>query len=149
MKLLTSKQRAFATQLALRAWKRLHESGATDETFDAWRQRIARKACGYKISEAPIHAFDDLLIEFKAQAGEIDEAFERAKSKVTNAQRQDIHNIKAKLNEVGWDIGYALYIANNSGWQEKLGLLIESLEQLPATATRHLLFTITARVASE
>jgi hypothetical protein len=149
MKLLTTKQRTFLTQLARRAWKPLSDSAAIEESFDAWRQRIATRACGHTISTAPISAFDDLFIEFKAQAGETDEAFERAKSNVTNAQRSDIHNIKAKLAEVGWSLGYALKIANDGGWQERLGLLIESLEQLPATATRNLLYTITNRVAAE
>ena len=148
MKLLTTPQRTTLTQIALRAWKKLHGSGAIEESFNDWRKRIASKACGYTISEAPIEAFDDLFIRFKSEGGEMDEAFERAKSRVTNAQRNDIHNIKAKLAEVGWTLGYALKIASVQ-WEEKLNLLIESLEQLPAVGTRNLLKTVTNRVNAE
>lgn len=145
MKLLTPKQRNFLTQLALRAWKKLHGSGAIEETFDDYRHRIAKRHSGETISTAPASAFDDLFIAFKTEIGDTDEAFHRANERRTNAQRQDIHNIQRQLERGGLTLGYAIAIARDE-WSEKLKLSFDALESLPQHATRKLLYTITARV---
>jgi hypothetical protein len=143
--LLSAKQRSFLTQLALRAWKKLEGNGAIEETFDSYRHRIAKRHSGHTISEAPAAAFDDLYIAFKTEIGDMDEAFQRASERRTNAQRQDIHNIKQQLERAGLTLGYAIAIARDE-WSEKLKLSFDVLESLPQHATRKLLYTITARV---
>jgi hypothetical protein len=143
-KLLTKPQRTMLAQIAARAWRRLRDAHAVDESFDAWRLRKSKRACGHRLSEAPIDAFDDLFICFKAEAGDTDEAYERAASKVSNAVRSDLINIRAALSSAGLREGYAVSIARTQ-WEDKLGLVLERLEQLPACATRTLLYTIRAR----
>jgi hypothetical protein len=75
--LLTPRQRKWIEGEARGAFRKMEGAGATDETYNDWRVREAIKACGFRISEAPRAAFDDLLSHFEALNGKPEKALER------------------------------------------------------------------------
>jgi hypothetical protein len=138
---LTKAQKGMLATIAKRAWDLLNRSGVTDESFDDWRLRHARRICGVRISEAKWDMFDDLFIHFKAEAGDVDEAYRRAVEGVGNQKKQVLWLIKKELEKVGFTYGYALKIARDK-WGEKLGLQFDLIETLPLHAMRTVLFDV-------
>ena len=79
--LLTPRQRGWIEGEARAAFRKLESAGATDETYNDWRVREAIKVCGFRISEAPKRAFDDLLSHFQSLNGKTDKAMDRLTGK--------------------------------------------------------------------
>jgi hypothetical protein len=108
--LLTPRQRGWIEGVARKAWRRLHDSGAIDEDYDAWRVREAIAKCGFRISEAPRAAFNDLLSHFLAAAGETGQAVDRLAGK-GNEWNHWFNEIIAQLNRDHLPLAYADAIA--------------------------------------
>ncbi len=64
--LLTSKERQELAILAREAWLKMTGAGATDESFDEFRHRIAIQACGRRITEAIRSDFNLIKAAFAA-----------------------------------------------------------------------------------
>jgi hypothetical protein len=140
-KLLSAKQKAMLAQIARRGWARLEGNGATDLSFDEWRTEQCLRICGNRLSEARAAAFDDLFIWFKQLAGQTDEAFERAMSRISNKRRNIIHLIRQACAEGGVTDGYAMVIARKK-WEHRLSRAVEDLEGLPLNALFTLLYDV-------
>jgi len=103
---LTPKQRSMLGQLAKRAWKKQHDSGAIDEDETTWRHREAMEATsGFKISEAPKRCFDALKAHFETMAGDAGKAFETLTGP-DNETRQLAHEIGVAAKACGVTAGY-------------------------------------------
>jgi len=102
---LTPKQRSMLGQLAKRAWKKQHDSGAIDEEETKWRHREALERCGFIISEAPKRCFDDLKSHFETMAGDAGKAFETLTGP-DNETRQLTHEIGVAAKACGVTAGY-------------------------------------------
>lgn len=113
---LTKPQRAFLGLLADGARRRLIQHGAIDahdESADDWRRREAREATkdldpqghGWKISEAPAHAFDALKAHFEVLSGKSREALDTLTGP-SNDTRQLTHLIDVQTKACGVTAGY-------------------------------------------
>lgn len=144
--LLSKKQKSWLESLARKAWQARKASGATDETYDAYRRAQAVKACGFRISEAPRAAFDALLAHFQAENGELGKAFDRLAGP-SNDQRFYIAQIDAQLRRGGMVRATAKSIAHDKfqGQTDLEKLTPDQLKQLLITLRNHVNSTLERR----
>lgn len=128
-KLLSKAQRVMMTQIAMRGWRKMTKAGAIDESFNDWRLRESMAACGFRISEAPASAFDDLFSHFKALEGDVTKAFGIATGP-SNEVRQWINNMEEELARDGLTLAFTKPIAFRKWGTEDLTKL--SMHQLRA-----------------
>jgi hypothetical protein len=129
MSLLTKKQKTTLAIIARDAWLKHHNSGATEEPFDAWRKREAIAACGHSISEAPKRCFNDLYAHFLTMKGEAAQAFERHTGP-SNEERQLRYLITQAAQRLG--IANAKTYAAGKSPQQLKGILINLTRQVKA-----------------
>lgn len=133
---LSAKQKTLLAVIAGRAYRRLGR-GLGDMTVDEYRRQVAETMVGCRISEAKAKHFDALFVRFKADAGEMDEAWAKAMDKMNNTAATLLWRIRSKLGEADLPDSYAVKIARSKfgaipGWSGEAleGLTLGQLEQL-------------------
>lgn len=95
------------------AFKVLEGHGATDESFDEFRHRIAMNACGRRISEALRGDYSHIMAMFCAISGDTTRAFHRAMRGETEGRRIAAKKLEELLKEQGRDISYCYPLFTN------------------------------------
>jgi hypothetical protein len=126
---------------ARKAYAKMEGNGATDESFDEFRHRIALQACGRRISEALRADYSALAAAFAAIRGDTGRAFHIAQRGETEGRRIAAHKLKQALSAAGLADGYAATICLQ---QFKTGIESASTKQLWS-----LFYTITNRGRSK
>ncbi len=105
--LLTSKERQELAILAREAWLKMTGAGATDESFDEFRHRIAIQACGRRITEAIRSDFNLIKAAFAAIVGRTKQAINAAERSLTEGKRIAVNKLTKLLTSQERHISYS------------------------------------------
>jgi hypothetical protein len=105
--LLTNDERQRLARVGREAWLYMKGKGATDESFDEFRHRIAIQACGRRISEAIRSDFNLIKAAFEAILGRTKAAVRSAERSLTEGKRIAVHKLRSLLESQGRHESYA------------------------------------------
>lgn len=105
--LISKDERSELAIEARKAFKKLEGNGATDETFDEFRHRIAINACGRRISEALRGDYGKIAAAFAAISGNTGRAIRIAVRSETEGRRIALVKLTELLHGLGHEISYA------------------------------------------
>ena len=121
---LTRWQKARLAMTARKAYDRLKVQGMT---LDEWRQEIAIRACGRRVSEACQCHWAELMAAFLNLNGASDKALNVLLREGDNKRRVAMHKLTQELAKKGLEVGYAAAICSK---QFKCALADASAKQI-------------------
>lgn len=126
---LTRHQKTRLVLLAKKGWESAKDTAGTAALldFDAWRQEVAIRVCGCRISEARQEHWADLKAEFQSRAGDDAGAFRTQLREGDNKRRIAMHKLTEALAKKGLPVTYAAAICRT---QYKCSLDEASARQL-------------------
>lgn len=110
---LTLREKRELAMAARAAYKVMEGHGATDETFDEFRLRLAMQACGRRISEALRGDYSNLMAMFTSISGETSRSFHSAMRGETEGRRIAQKKLEDLLREQERDISYSYPLFKN------------------------------------
>lgn len=123
---LTRWQKTRLVLLARRGWERSGSPGGERE-FAAWRQAVAERACGLRISRARQRDYGTLRAAYLDAAGDVGAAFETLVRDEDNPRRVAMHHLSKSCAERGLTLSYPAAICRR---QYRCGLSEATAAQL-------------------